>query len=540
MRSKLLFALILAAQCSYGQNLFTKGISKLAKVMGTANAVTSADLNEITPTVGISSNLHPTELGTISQTFYTGWTTGGNLTYLMFTKKSTPGYVKIDGTVTIDGKPVEYLTSGMYALVTAPGSTPGHVEIATATGQKASFNIKPYKTPVKILSINGQSDNISIDLTKDVTLELESPELAEGKLLKVSLAINQVSIKSLYDVCYVKAASKVVIPAAAFRNINIVPGGNALYSYKKSFLSVSFEKVESATDVTGPFTDVKYIAGYSDGKFVTVTGEPQLNTGLVAKGTADLKSGPMDYNFFKPGAFASRPVEQLAKIGVISFAIRGTTYSHKETESQFMYKSETLKFPQQSNETWDALLDKLYPDFIAVVQSQLGPVLPVEAVTGTQAYKSAESYAHDDVNTTVEFSRSYKGTKVISAFMPVSEGYGVNGTNERIMKESGANGLMTMTIDLQIEADKDGHILMSPKLAFEISGSSNGTVANTKYYSGTVSGKGVPFTEQMAKDELEKIIRASDLVAAFEKGLKEIKEKEKADPDYQTVWNLQK
>jgi hypothetical protein len=540
MKSKLLFALLLIAQAGYSQNLFTKGISKLAKVMGTANAVTSADLSEVTPTVGISSNLHPSELGTISQSFFNGWVSGGNLTYLMFSKKSTPGYVKIDGSVTIDGTPVEYLTSGMYGFITPASTTPGHVEIATSTGQKASFNIKPYKNPVKIISVNGQSDNISLDLTKDVTIELEGADVAAGKPLKVMIAVNQVSIKSLYDVCYIRSGSKITIPAAAFRNINIVPGGNAIYNYKKSFISVGFESVENATDVTGAFSEVKYISGYTDGKFITVTNEPQLNTGLVAKGSAEFAAGAMDYSFFKPGAFTSRPISQLSKIGVISFAIRGTTYQQHETESQFALKTQTLEFPQQSNETWDALLEKMYPEFMAVIQSQLAPVMPVESITATQAYKSAESFARDDVNTKVAFSRSYKSTKVISAFMPVSEGYGVNSTNEKIMKESGANGLLTMTIDLQMETDKEGHILMCPKLAFEISGASNGTVANTKYYSGTVTGKGVPFNDQMAKNELEKVIRASDLVAAFEKGLKEIREKEKANNDYQAVWDLQK
>ena len=42
---------------------------------------------------------------------------------------------------------------------------------------------------------------------------------------------------------------------------------------------------------------------HHDGKFVTVTTEPDLNTGLTAKGKEKLKDGEVEYDFFKPNAF---------------------------------------------------------------------------------------------------------------------------------------------------------------------------------------------------------------------------------------------
>ena len=41
-------------------------------------------------------------------------------------------------------------------------------------------------------------------------------------------------------------------------------------------------------------------------------------------------------------------------------------------------------------------------------------------------------------------------------------------------------------------------------------------------------------------ESLDNLVRRSDLIKEFTKALKEIREKEKANNDYETVWNLQK
>lgn len=545
MKLRTLLALVLITQVSYGQNLFTKAMTKLAKVMAPP-APLATTLDDIIPSVGIGSNLHSTELGTISQSFYKGWKTGGDMAYVYFTKKGSYSMYKIDGSVTIDGMPAEYLTSGMYGMASDANPAPRKIEIVTRSGQKASFTIEPSKKKVKLLAINGQKDNVSLDLSKDVELELETSQLPPNSMIKVSIAINQLSIKSIYDVCYTRAGSKITIPAAAFRNVNIVPGGDALYNYKKSFLAVGVETIENAKDVSG-FPAVQYTSSYSDGKFANITVEPNLNKGLTAKGSDDLKDGKMEYNFFKPNAFMSRPFSQIKKVGVISFAIRGTTY-HEESKTtttetstsiSTVTRTKILTFPKQPNAVWDAVLEKMYPEFMAIIKAEFNAeTLPLEKVTGTDAYKGIEAFSKDDKNTKVEFSRAFHNTKLLSAFMPISEGYGVNGANERIMNESGADALMTLTLDLQIQEDGK-FVVMIPKLAFEITGKTNGIAASTKFCTGTITGKGVHTEENITPEELDKVIRRTDLLAEFTKGLKEIKEKEKANGDYQAVWNLQ-
>lgn len=523
--------------------LLNKLVSKVAKKVGGASTETASALDDIMPTVAIGSNLHPAELGTLSQSFFEDWKAGGDQVAIMFTKKNSPGYFKLDGKVSVNGQEMNYTTSGVYDIITDASNAPRNVEITMASGQTSKFTIEPVKNRIKLISINGQKENISLDLTKDVTLEVEGMSPSENPLMKVSIAINQVGIKSIYDVCYVRSGSKLTISAAAFRNINIIPGGDAIYSYKKSFLSVGFESMENAKDISGDISSIQYIRSVNDGKFVNVTNEPDLNKGLKAAGT----EVEMDYDFFKPNAFMSRPFSQIKKFGVISFSIRGTTTKSVTTETgQTYYKEATLTFPQQPNAVWDDLMAKLYPELIAIVKSELhAEEIPIDKITSSASYRNTEAFAKDDANTTVAFARSYKDTKVMSAFMPVTEGFGVSGVNQRVLNETGADALLTMTLDLDISYDKKDsksvYVVMIPKFAFEATGRSNGILTNTKFTTGTiVSAKGVRFNDNMSPEQLDAIIRRSDLLTSFRKGLREIIEKEKANADYEVVWNLQK
>jgi hypothetical protein len=573
---KLVLALMILTQGSYAQGkLMNKLISKVANKAGANNAVMTSTLDDVSPTVGVGSNLYPVELGTISQAFFKDWATGGQQVFVMFTKKSSPGFYKIDGSVKINGMQIEYLTAGLYSIIGGTSTSPRKVDISTSSGQKSSFTITPTKNQIKLISINGQKkDNVDIDLSKDVVLEVEGV-FDPSQMIKVSLAINQVSVKSIYDVCLIRAGSKLTIPAAAFRNINIVPAGNALYNYKKSFLAVTVESIENATDVTGSFSSVQYTCSYSDGKFVTVTTEPDLNTGLMAKGKEKFPAGEVEYDFFKPNAFMSRPSTQAKKIGLVSFGFRGKTISEESVivqekdvnkgEAQIT-KTTKLVFPQQADQTWSGVLEKLYPQLVAIVQEEFGAtVFPVETVTQTEGYKSIETFSEANANTKEGFSLSYKGTKFLT-IPPFNEGYGINGANEKIMKETGADALMSFTFDLQVGKDGD-YGIMTPKLTFEIVGKINGLSTNTRYFTGNTIGKGIPsedigfeisflgegsgsFGKQTVKtkqevgeitqDELDKILRTSDLLATFRKALKEIIAKEKANADYETVWGLQR
>ena len=196
----------------------------------------------------------------------------------------------------------------------------------------------------------------------------------------------------------------------------------------------------------------------------------------------------------------------------------------------------TKEFPYQE------VLDALYPEFVVVLESEFGAsVLPIEKITGSAAYQSMEAFSKDDANTKVEFAKTYRNTKVISAFMPITEGYGVNGINQRILNDVGADALVTLTLDLDTQEGPDNEVYMMPKLGFEMSGKTNGLTANTKFATGTVTLPGFQFNSKSATAEYlaAAVIRKSVLLTAFRKGLQELKAREKANGDYDVVWAAQ-
>jgi len=543
-----------------GGSFFSKAIIKIAKtssglvMSATGQLITTDDLGILKPLVASSTNLYPVGLGTADMQFFNGWRSGGNLVTVFFTQKNKFGMAKIDGSVIIDGKPADYVSTGIYVSFSDASSKPSKVEVTTKSGQKTSFTITPAKYPIKIKSINGQTgDNIPLDLTKDAVVELDVPAGSENLPLHAKMAVNQIGIKAFYDVANFKGTSgKLVIPAAAFRNMNFVPGGKLLFNFKDSYLSIDRVEDKKVTDVSGVYEPFEYGAITQDGRYVNVSKEPVLNPGLTVKGTEKFTNGEVDYNFYKPVAYVSRPFDHIKKLGVLSFSVRGTSYvKGKDSKSSSSYSvggttytstittSSWAQFPTVSDEIWAGTLESLYKDFTAAAQQELGaPVVPLASITATEGYQAISPFTKDDETTSVSFSHSYQNTKEISAYMPISEGYSSNTATARIIKQSGANGLMKFTFDMQI-AIEGGNPVMIPKLGFEIMGENNGYAYGTKFCTATITGKGVRFPKSISVADMERVIRKSDLLSVFRKGLQELKAKEVQNGDYKIVWDLQ-
>ncbi|MFD2145399.1 hypothetical protein [Mucilaginibacter antarcticus] len=237
----------------------------------------------------------------------------------------------------------------------------------------------------------------------------------------------------------------------------------------------------------------------------------------------------------------------------MSFAVRGTTYvkgPSSSSSSSYSVGSTTYttttttetwaQFPSVSQSVWDGLLDKLYAEFTATGAQELGAsVVPVNNVTSSAAYQDLQPFTKDDETTSVSFFHSYQDTKMLSAFIPIAEGFSSNSANVRLLKQSGTEALMKFTFDMQIAIEK-GKPVMIPKLAFEMVGGKNGDTFDTKFCTANIVGKGVRYPAgTITVADMQNIIRDADLLAAFRKGLQEIKNKEKQNGDYEIVWALQ-
>ena len=144
------------------------------------------------------------------------------------------------------------------------------------------------------------------------------------------------------------------------------------------------------------------------------------------------------------------------------------------------------------------------------------------------------------MNTADQFLSVYKNLHPIKPL--TSNSMRVFGENA-LLKETGADALLKVSIALQLSYD--GKPAMTPLLTIEMDGVSNGAfrsfVGNTKYFSITV--KGAPYIikkgKTIDKEELAKVVQASNLATAYKNALSSLKEKEAAIGDYETVWKLQ-
>ena len=517
--------------------VMSKVVSAGASIAGDKMTTLTADLSTITPLINRNAHIYPKNVATVETNFISNWGDGGDLVTLTFTG-NTGGLAKIDGTVLIDGKPADYASLGVYSAM-APGS-PGArtVEISTTSGQKSSFTIPAPAGTLKIAAINGQKGVATLDLSKDVTIDLEGVGSDTTPLL-IRVVATTVGLRGFYDVAYVRPAARVTVPAAAWRNVNMPVGNTTLAGFRNSYLLVLRQKYEKVQGGTGAFGYSQVLNAVSDGREIVASTEPNLNKGITVKGTQNFAVSPLDYEMFKAHAFGSRPLSQVKRVAIVSFAIRGKTYQKTTSMNagvgSMETRTETITFPQLSNSTWDAALDGLYAALMPVVREELGPVVPIDSVTDAFAYRAMSPYSENDANTKTHFSRAYRKTKLLSPFGPVSAGYGPNQLETFLMDQTGANALLRFTLDLVISDEGGGS--MAPTLGFELAGAQNGNSGSTKYFTGKITGKGLPIKGVVITPEVvEKIVRGSDLAATFRAALKDLKAKEQANPDYALLW----
>jgi hypothetical protein len=550
-------------QAKGGSNLMGKILVKVAKVAGSVGGsafglVTTTDnLDEVVMTAGTMHNLRDKSVGTADMTFFGDWLSGGTMTFFSFTQKSKAGFSKINGEITVDGKKTDSDNFGIYSDFSAGNlKVAKKINIKSASGQQASFTIPAPTQTFTILSINGQKGQPAIDFSKDVTLELGYGENIDKNVpIQVNITARVLGISTLYPIGSFAPAPKIFIPAANFRNVGIDPSNDKLANYQNIYMELWRSEFVKPIDLTGNLSISSVGIMYTDGRMINVTTPPNVFTGIKYKGTEKFKNGGMDYTFLKPNAFYSRPTSLIKKAGVLSLAIMGTTYKQGKTTSSSSsfsaggttYTTTTTNtayatFPQVADAIWDEVLEGLYTDFTKVVETELNTTfVPVTTITNSAAYKAISPYAQADENTTTEFQRAYKNTVVLQKMLPFSAM--TSGTTE-IMKETGVNALFKLLLDVKIAFDK-GAPVMIPTLTVELLGMPNGDPTKgsqampTKYFEGEIVGDGVryPASNNLSKEDIDKVIRKSNLLELFKRSLQELKTKELANPDYETAWN---
>ena len=527
---------------SGGGGFMNKVIGKIAKGAfaiggGVSGMVGSTDdLNSVDFTAYYMHRLHPTEVQEIGQDFFNGWEPGGNGMLMMFTSKSAFKFTKINGSVKIDGMPANYATMGLYSSFTK-NAGPRKIEVTTNSGQVSTFTVNPPTQTLKLLSINGEKSNATIDMSKDVVLEFaDMPEDTKTPIM-VQLTGSQIGIKTLFPVGWFAPKKRIVIPPAMFRNMG---GAENNIGFANCYLQVSRGSNGKATNVTGIYPEVKTASIIFDGMFVNVLNKPKFNKGLEAKG----KDVSAEYVVKKANAIMSPNFGSMKTLGVMGFAAKGST-SFYDSKTKYVFgggyetTTKMATFPQFPIDVWDEVLNQLYGKITDVLATEFNvKIVDLEKVTNAPSYKVAKPYDTPEENTHNEFFITYKNTKSLSGFRPISEMASLNSPEYKVMKEVDANSLLKLTLNFQMNFEGSS-AFMVPSLNFEILGPLVGDLYPTNYLSGNVVGNRFYLrkNDKVSPADLPtKVLNLEGLTAAFRKAMQDIKTQEKANGDYDIEW----
>lgn len=531
-----------------GGNIFQKAMSKVTKMVGNlagelgGSVAETPNLDDVDVLASVGTNIFPKDLGLATNDFLKGeWIDNGDFTMLMLSSPNGFQFFKYAGTIKLNGKELKHQSFGIHTAVEAPNSGNKKISFEKNGVEEGSFTVPPPSKNIQLISINGAKSSVNIDLTKDVVLELANFSTIPESLIRVDIVTSIIGMRSLTMAAYVKPAAKVVIPAAAFRNLETQNKGTG---FKNSYLMVSDQQLVKSVAQSGVFKEpVIAVTGSNAGMWVNVTNSPEIAKGITFSDIEKVNGSELEVSVKKLNAAYAMPLSFAKKIAVASMSIQGTTQLY-ESKTNNWTKTETTKsidFPQIPEEWLQEVLAGMYAQFTqATAAVSNGQVLPESAIPSAPSYELVQNFFKDEMNTADQFLTVYKNLNPIKPL--TSSSMRLFGENA-LLKETSADALLKVSIALQLSYD--GKPAMTPYLTVEMDGVSNGGfrsfVGNTKYFSITI--KGAPYIikkgKSLTKDELAKIVQTNDLATAYKNALINLKDKEAAIGDYEIVWKLQ-
>ncbi len=528
-----------------GGGFFQKVVAKATKAIGSvAGGIVSVktvdNLQSVDLLASVGTNIYSKDLGLIVNDFLgDDWINNGDFSMLMLSSKDNFQFNKYAGNVKLNGKDFKYSTYGIYTLCENPNSGPKKITFENNGVVEGSFEIPLPKNNIKLLSVNGQKDNVSVDLTKDVVLEFANFSTQKDALIRVDMICTMIGLRSLYLVAYVKPAAKVVVPYQAFRNIETTNKG---FTFKNTYIAVAEQFSVKTVNNTGFFKQpIDALTGSNDGMWVNVTNRNDQFYGYKL-GT---ESNTIKATIEKGNAAYAKPMSMAKKIAVATMNIDGITYV-EGTDTNKLAGTVTeyeFTFPQIPDAWQDEALTEMYKKFTTTVSEiTSGTILPEGTIPNTPSYNNVQQFFLEEKNTSENFSRAYKGLNPIKALSTSS--IRMQGENA-LLAESNSDALLKVKMSVNLIYEK-GKAYMQPSLIVDLDGESNGgfrsVVGNTKYFQLKFSGPKTPMKrkQEVTKDLYFSILQIDSFNQAIKNTLLELKTKEQANSDYEIIWKAQK
>lgn len=518
------------------------------------NAMTAedgTDLNNIAISVFYQAHLHPQEILRFP-TETPGWATCGDAVYLGMTNRSGMGMADTDGEVTFDGKEISPAGMGTYFDGFSQDSRgEKNVSITSSDGDEITLSVSP-AAALEITSVDGKAkgESVTIDGSKDITIEIANGDADPESFLHVSLVSKLVGTPVIYDIYVTKARNRITIPKEAFYNYE----GSPSPFMKENTLIVNRvqEKVLEGTDAGA----IRTLSCYMDwvpvmvegdiakGSIMTAGFDTTKNTQVQLNLTTD---GEYDFSLTKGSPFNSPPVSRMKKVAVASFVIRGNLEAEEvtfSTSGNATWKTTVTKwFPEVSEESWQALADRLYADFEQQLTEQLGvEVISLESVVNSEAYAYTKPIEDEVTKTYVEVGAG--GTKRIlttstaDLFEDLSISFASDFVGARLAQELGVDAVIAVTIDLNLQMESEG---LDPKVSMAFLAPNVSHKTKASYFSATAVTEARSLSEAAsfsggATNQLYQMIKGEQLMAEMFEAIDQLQKAENSEPAYGILW----
>lgn len=526
----------------------------LKKQLGKGGDKGDTNMGDIAISIFYQAHLHPESiLNYPTQT--PGWQTCGDAVFLGLTNKNGTGLGATSGEVGFTdldgGNPITLKPAGWGTYFHGfDESNRGEktVSIIEKNGKQITVKVAP-AAPLSIKTIDGKAkgEEITIDGTKDIIIELENGDADPKSNLHVQLVCTLVGTPVILDVIVTKAKNTITIPKEAFKNFE---GSPSPFS-KNNTLIVNrvvetIEKGKSVKDAGA----LRTISAYMDWAPVTIAGDIAKGS-IITAGFDESKNTNIDINLSTKGEynfavgkgqpFTSPPIKLMKNVAIASFVVRGNLTDKGLSEDK---KWLQLKwFPELTDDKWQALADRLYKEFASSLSQEFQMnILPLNQVTNAKAYKHTKSIQNTVDRTFAEFgaggTKRILTTSSVDLWKDLSITFGGDFVSQRLVKELDVDAVIAVTVDLNFDFKREA---LDPIISIVAFAPDVSYKTQAKYFSIKARTKSKPLSEGKKgsggmEEVMYRMIKADDFNQGFINALKQLSEQEDKYPVYEKLW----
>jgi len=525
----------------------TNPMKLLQKSMGGAATGGESDMQKMAISVFYQANLHPQSIVKYP-TKVPGWQTCGDAVFAGITNRSGIGLSALDGEFKVGDVIVPAAGMGTYFHGFDPAKRGERVVAITSTsGGKANLSIAPAE-PLIIKSVDGKAkgEEVIIDGTKDIVIELQNGDADPRSNLHVQLVCKLVGTPIIYDVTVTKAKNTIYIPKEAFKNFEGSP--SPFIELNTLIVNRVSEKVIQNTDVGA----LRTISAYMDWMPVKIGGDLSKGS-IMTAGFDESKNTNIDidlttngiYNFKvdKGQPFTAPPVKLMKNVAIASFVVRGNLKSTRTSYSNY-WKTETTKwFPEYEDEDWQKLVENMYAEFSSSLTSEMGwTLLPLDQIVNAEAYKYVKPIQDGATKNMVEVgaggTQRILTSSIVDLWKDLSITFGADFVSQRLVKELDVDAVLAVNIDLNYDFDTE---TLNPSISIVAFAPDVSYKTQARYFSmyANTPGKSLDDIRKYTgglENVIYQIIKADNFNDEFMKALKELSNREDEYPVYEKLW----